>query len=88
MSVLEEKELLAIEQKWLQMCGYCDAGLPILCTHPDGDYRPVMLRLLHDLRAYRADRDRVLAELQAKPVSAKDRRKMEAILARPEEPTP
>lgn len=62
MGVMSEDELQAIEQKWLQMCGYCDAGLPMECTHPVDDYRPVILRLLHDLRAYRAHRDQIMAE--------------------------
>ncbi len=30
---------------WLQQCPSCDAGLPMVCTHPDGDPRAVIERL-------------------------------------------
>ena len=48
-------DLAAIEETWLQPCGACDAGLPMNCTHPEGDYRPVMLELVTELRRYRAN---------------------------------
>ena len=31
--------------KWLQMCGCCDAGLTMNCTCPEGDYRSLIHRL-------------------------------------------
>lgn len=33
--------------KWLQVCPPCDAGIGAPCTHPDEDYRPVILMLLN-----------------------------------------
>lgn len=36
---------------WLEQCGSCDAGLPMSCTHPDGDYRSILLKVW---RAYEA----------------------------------
>lgn len=46
-------DLDAIEFKWLAPCGTCDAGLPAPCTHPDEDYRPVMLALIEEIRRLR-----------------------------------
>jgi hypothetical protein len=46
-------DLDAIEDKWLQQCGSCDAGLPLSCSHPSEDYRPVMLRLVSEIRRLR-----------------------------------
>lgn len=42
-------DLDEIRDKWLAPCGACDAGLPMGCTHPEGDYRPVMLRLVAEV---------------------------------------
>lgn len=39
-------DLEAISRKWLSLCGACDGGLTTNCTHPDEDYRPVMLSLV------------------------------------------
>jgi hypothetical protein len=36
-----------VKTKWLRVCGQCDAGvIGAPCTHPDEDYRPVMLKLV------------------------------------------
>lgn len=51
MAELSAEEREAIAEKWLQQCGPCDAGLPMGCTHPDEDYRPVIAALLDDLAA-------------------------------------
>jgi hypothetical protein len=58
-----EVEFAAIEAKWLRMCGSCDAGLPMGCTHPDEDYRPVMASLVGAVEHSRQTAaDTVLAE--------------------------
>ena len=49
-----ELDLDAISAKWLQICGSCDAGIGE-CTHPEGDYRPVMLELVRALEHIRDD---------------------------------
>lgn len=61
-----ENDLEAIQAKWLQMCGPCDAGLPTACTHPSDDYRPVMLRLIEEVDDLR---DR-LVEAEARAIDA------------------
>lgn len=51
-----EMDLTAVAEKWLQPCGACDGGLPMGCSHPDEDYRPVLLALVEEverLRHYR-----------------------------------
>jgi hypothetical protein len=58
-------ETLAAEvELWLQECGSCDAGLPMGCTCPPGDYRVVLLKVW---RAYegveRAIRRQVAEEM-------------------------
>jgi hypothetical protein len=30
---------------WLQQCGPCDGGLPMACSHPDGDYRVILAKV-------------------------------------------
>ena len=45
-------DLDAISEKWLQICGSCDAGIGE-CTHPEGDYRPVMLELVREVERLR-----------------------------------
>lgn len=47
--------LEAVEARWLQMCGSCDGGLPMSCTHPDEDYRPVMAALVDEIKRLRSD---------------------------------
>jgi hypothetical protein len=39
---------------FLNQCGSCDAGLPMNCTCPEGDYRPVMLDLVREVERLRA----------------------------------
>jgi hypothetical protein len=52
-------DLDAIESKWLQPCPVCDAGLSGSCTHPDEDYRPVMLELVHHIERLRFAMERL-----------------------------
>lgn len=49
----ERLDTEAIAEKWLQQCGPCDGGLPMGCTHPAEDYRPVMAALLEELERTR-----------------------------------
>lgn len=42
---------LELAAPWLQPCGACDAGLPMACTHPDGDPRIVIAALVDALVA-------------------------------------
>lgn len=45
-----ELNLEAITAEWLNQCGPCDYGMPEYgCTHPGGDYRPVMLELVREV---------------------------------------
>jgi len=43
----------AIAEKWLKVCGACDVGM-YGCTHPEEDYRPVMLDLVRALKTAQA----------------------------------
>ena len=38
-------DLLADAEKWLHLCGSCDAGLTMSCTCPPGDPRAIIQRL-------------------------------------------
>ena len=49
----EPLNLDEIRDKWLALCGGCDAGIGA-CTHPDADYRPVMLRLVEEIERLRS----------------------------------
>lgn len=50
-------DLPVIIDKWLQVCGYCDAVIPgAACTHPTEDYRTVMLGLVREIERLRAER--------------------------------
>lgn len=42
-------DLDAISATWLQVCGPCDIGIHSVCTHPNEDYRPVMLALVEEI---------------------------------------
>lgn len=53
-------QFAAIEEKWLQQCGPCDGGLPMSCTHPADDYRPVISALLAAVR----ERDNTIARVR------------------------
>ena len=56
-------ETLAAEvEPWLRECGSCDAGLPMGCTCPPGDYRVVLLKVW---RAHQASRVLVAEEIAA-----------------------
>jgi uncharacterized Zn finger protein (UPF0148 family) len=54
----EPLNLDAITAEWLQECGPHDYGvISTGCACPEGDYRPVMLRLVDEVRHLRADID-------------------------------
>jgi hypothetical protein len=36
-------------KQWLNLCGSCDAGLPMNCTCPDGDPRIIILDLYNEV---------------------------------------
>lgn len=57
---MNAEELAGIEEKWLQQCGPCDGGLPMSCTHPTEDYRPVISDLLAAVR----ERDNTIARVR------------------------
>jgi len=38
-------QLAAEVEPWLRECGSCDAGLPMSCTCPPGDYRSILLKV-------------------------------------------
>lgn len=50
----EPIDLDAVAAKWLQQCGYCDAGIGE-CAHPEDDYRPVMLSLVREIERLRRE---------------------------------
>lgn len=54
-------DLDAITSEWLTPCGACDAGIG-LCTHPDKDYRPVMLALAQEIERLAYERDQYKQE--------------------------
>jgi hypothetical protein len=41
-------------QQWLRLCGSCDAGLPMNCTCPKDDVRPVIADLVAEVKHLRA----------------------------------
>lgn len=47
-------DLLTRAAPFLNICGSCDYGMPVSCTCPDGDYRPVMLDLVREVERLRA----------------------------------
>lgn len=48
-------DLDAIAREWLNQCGPCDYGMPEYgCTHPQGDYRPVIAALVAEVERLRA----------------------------------
>ncbi|MEU7170209.1 hypothetical protein ABZ949_01805 [Micromonospora tulbaghiae] len=52
---LARLDVLVEAQPFIQQCGSCDAGLPMSCTCPIGDYRPVMARLVAEVERLRAE---------------------------------
>lgn len=38
---------------FFQQCGVCDAGLPMSCTCPTEDYRPIMAALVEEVERLR-----------------------------------
>lgn len=53
--VSEELDLNEV-RPWLRLCGSCDAGLPMGCTCPSADPRPMILRLVQEIERLRAGR--------------------------------
>lgn len=51
---MPELDLDAI-RPWLAPCGPCDAGLPMDCSHPVGDYRSPMALLVDEVKRLRAE---------------------------------
>lgn len=51
-------DLEEIKTKWLNQCGPCDFGMPEYgCTHPDEDYRPVIMSLVLEIERLRSEVD-------------------------------
>jgi hypothetical protein len=48
------EDILSRAEPFLNPCGSCDAGMPMSCTCPTGDYRPVMLDLVREVERLRA----------------------------------
>jgi hypothetical protein len=40
---------------FMQLCGSCDAGLPMSCTCPTPDHRPVIADLVDEVKRLRED---------------------------------
>jgi hypothetical protein len=40
---------------WLAPCGSCDGGLPMSCSHPEGDYRVPMAALFAEVERLRSE---------------------------------
>lgn len=57
-------DILDRAEPFLNQCGSCDAGLPMSCTCPSGDYRPVMLDLVREVERLRA---RAMHQIQFAP---------------------
>jgi Holliday junction resolvase RusA-like endonuclease len=70
-------DLDAIKERWLNVCGACDAGIGE-CSHPDADYRPVMLELVRELEGLRAELDAALTAMER---AVEDRDRMERVAA-------
>ncbi len=51
---MPKNDLAKIAAKWATQCGTCDAGLPMACTCPTGDPRPVISQLINEIRELRA----------------------------------
>jgi hypothetical protein len=47
---------LDVIRPWFTLCGPCDAGLPMACTCPQGDPRPIVAKLVAEVERLRADR--------------------------------
>lgn len=53
---MSELDLGKIRDRWLGVCAACDAGLAANCTHPEDDYRPVILALVLEVEELRRQR--------------------------------
>jgi hypothetical protein len=47
-------DILAAAEPFMRVCGSCDAGLPMNCTCPPGDPRPIVSRLVAEIERLRA----------------------------------
>jgi hypothetical protein len=47
-------DLDAIGDEFLNVCGFCDAGMPSSCTCSERDFRPTMLALVREVERLRA----------------------------------
>ncbi len=51
---MPDLDLEAIKRTWLNQCGPCDYGMPEYgCTHPQEDYRPVIMSLVVEIERLR-----------------------------------
>lgn len=71
----DQLDLDAIAREWLVQCGSCDYGLVEYgCRCPSGDYRPVMLRLVDELRRLRGEQIEAREEAEELTHAALDER--------------
>jgi hypothetical protein len=49
------EDILAASEPFMRMCGSCDAGLPMNCSCPPGDPRPIVSRLAAEVERLRAN---------------------------------
>lgn len=54
-------DLDELTERWLKVCGYCDAGLPMGCSCCADDPRPAMRELIAAAR----ERDQLRAEIES-----------------------
>lgn len=64
----EPAYLEELADKWLQICGPCDGGLPMECTHPQEDPRSFIFMLVTDLRRF----VKKVADLQAEIIELEE----------------
>ncbi|MFE9955853.1 hypothetical protein [Micromonospora sp. NPDC005299] len=50
-----DRDVVADALAFIQQCGLCDAGLPVKCTCPTGNYRLVMARLVAEVERLRVE---------------------------------
>lgn len=63
---MPDLDLEAIKRTWLNQCGPCDYGMPECgCTHPQEDYRPVILSLVREVERLRADSEPPVNDIEA-----------------------
>lgn len=57
-------DLAAIKAEWLNVCGSCDAGLPMACSCPAGDPRGVIAALVALVERRTSERDALRAAVE------------------------